>query len=317
MKFKANDVVEDWVAAYGVKFSLEHIELDKINKRKSRENRARLAAPLIPQHVDKLTIANDDGASFPPLIVYRHGKQYVIIDGNHRHEVCCGNGATTALAYTVHTDDPVIIDTMTRNANRDLNGAGQTDDEALHHAAHLVEHHNFTRKDAAKRCRISDQRLCLFLKAKETRSVVRGYVKNADDITNTKLAKLAVLGTITNVMGEAARVVEACKLNQTETDDFVRQIKGLDANEDVRLEFIAKYEDNIANILLKTAPKNVGPSDKHVKAGKRLAKLIRDINMHLDQYPTLEANAYTSRGDRKQLVSACEDAILALQELLR
>ncbi len=122
MLFTASNQIEMWLSGRGVEFDLEEVPFHKIDRVKSRKNMARLSTPMIPENVDKLVLSANDKAVFPACICHRNGDKYTILDGNHRDEANLRNGGTDTLCYVVKTDDVLILDTITRCANRDLNG---------------------------------------------------------------------------------------------------------------------------------------------------------------------------------------------------
>lgn len=77
--------VEAWLQSRGVRYAPPGpIPMELIDEKRSRANQAR-RDPIVPESVDRFTIAMKAGAVFPPIVAYPDGGKLVIIDGNNRH----------------------------------------------------------------------------------------------------------------------------------------------------------------------------------------------------------------------------------------
>jgi hypothetical protein len=110
--------VENWLTSRGVTFKpCRSIPLDKIKREESRRNQARAEA-LDPEVVDRYVVAVKAGEKFPPIVVYKSGSGFVIIDGNHRDEAHLRAKAEAITVYEVAEDTlPELIELLTVEAN--------------------------------------------------------------------------------------------------------------------------------------------------------------------------------------------------------
>lgn len=115
---KCVEDVSKWLTHRGVKHSVpQPINRTQINEKASRSNQAR-AEVLDPEVVDRYTAAVRLGDEFPPLVVYRQGKGFTIIDGNHRDEAFKKAGKTVVDAIVVADNTPSeMIELLTVEAN--------------------------------------------------------------------------------------------------------------------------------------------------------------------------------------------------------
>jgi hypothetical protein len=110
--------VEAWLRSHGVSHSaLIDIDLDMIDVKRSRTNQAR-PTPLVPESVDRFTVALKNGAIFPPIVVYPTGSKVVIIDGINREASTRKAGHTKIKAFIISAETPSeTIQLMTVDAN--------------------------------------------------------------------------------------------------------------------------------------------------------------------------------------------------------
>jgi len=98
--------IENWLNSQDPPVAFEGcvtIMLGEINEEESQKNQARPEA-LDVETVDKYIQMIINGEKFPPLVVYRQAKRYVIIDGNHRYAAAKRRGVKSIEVYIVADD---------------------------------------------------------------------------------------------------------------------------------------------------------------------------------------------------------------------
>lgn len=147
--------VERWIASFGLDAHLiPDMPIDQIDIEASLANQARRD----PRDADTVTVyqqAMAAGAVFPPLVAFKKGSKYVLMDGNHRCGGAIGAGFDAVAVYEVQvsSDDPRVLD-MVASANAALNGKSAADDDKLRHGIRMIDAGSSI-KEAARLCGVS------------------------------------------------------------------------------------------------------------------------------------------------------------------
>lgn len=110
--------VESWLQRHEVQYAPPMmIPMSAIDEKRSRQNQAR-KEPIVPDSVDRYTVAYKEGAKFPPIVGYMLGGKFVIIDGNNRQVAAKKAGLEEILAIMIAADTPSeLIQYLTIEAN--------------------------------------------------------------------------------------------------------------------------------------------------------------------------------------------------------
>jgi hypothetical protein len=143
--------------------------LDAVNLKTAMMHQPRLEL-LDKDHLEQMTIAKANGATFPAIIVRKTGPgMHVLIDGRHRAKACLANGLDGHGALVIDCTDIAAEDIA--NDMNVRNGKQTTSDEKLLWAQRLTErpHNPLSTAKAAAKANISETRLRRFLKSSEGR----------------------------------------------------------------------------------------------------------------------------------------------------
>lgn len=123
----------------GLDFELRFVAFDEIDNAASLRNQARIE-PLTEERVDRYAASRAAGAVFPATIVGRNGKKKLITaDGNHRHAALRQSHDDGTWAYVFKYSSDGEFRGIADLANARLNGAENSLQERLMHAAHHVD----------------------------------------------------------------------------------------------------------------------------------------------------------------------------------
>lgn len=307
-----SEQVESWLTSFGVKFKpCRRIPLDKIKHDESRRNQARSEA-LDPEVVDRYTVAVKAGAQFPPVVVYRSGSGFVLIDGNHRDEAHVKARATDIVAYEVAEDTPAeVIELLTVSANT---RHGQPTNTAwrLKQALHLIatgqdpevvyEATGVTSSQVTTARRL--------LKADERARRVGVY--NWESIPQTSRALLASV-TSDPVLAAMAEVVIDTAMTSDDLKPFLKQVRDAVSEGDA-LRIVGEVGDQRKD---RRGRARAGKRDRIANPRNQVLAALGSV-MAVD--PAQLPRLFISEADRKEVAGRCADAALVLmgmEEVLR
>ncbi len=304
-----SEQVESWLTARGVKFKpCRRIPLEKIKHAESRRNQARAEA-LDPEVVDRYTVAVRAGEEFPPIVVYKAGSGFVIIDGNHRDEAHVRAGVETIVAYEVAEDTPShLIELLTVEANTrhgqptdtawrvkqamQLMATGEHDMEVVTSALGVTPSQITSARRAAK----ADERA--------RRLGVYGW----EDLPVSTRAILSALTSdpVFVTMGEA--VIETSMGSGDELKNLVRQVKSATSEADA-LRLVGEVADQRKTRM--GALKKGRQSRLANPRTRVLAALGAITALTPGELPRL----FHTEADRKEVAGRCADAAFVLMEM--
>jgi len=306
MKFGKCSKTEEWLRGMGIDFHYEDIPSTSIDRKKSRQNKARQRGAIIEEHVFKLGYDAENGSVFPPVIAAKEGSLYRLLDGNHRDEANQVNGAGPVGAIVVETEDDVLKEIITRFANRDLNGVGQDKDEAMEHALYLYNTYGYPLKRVAKIAGVKLSTLQTHKATEETRKELMKQKVPADKLSGTVVRQLGRLKNNVRVMVAAADVADRHNLSEKDTKWMTNCVLRSPKTEDEQLKAVEKFEKEH----LREPELRALVADKHVRAGRSLKGMLTRLLQHLEKYPTGEANAINDPTS-KELLTRDIDSVIA------
>lgn len=315
MKFERSPVIEMWLDLKGVDYEYRELDSDSINRQASRENHARLSGAIIDDHVLKLAEDNDTNAVFPPCIATKDktGKKYRLLDGNHRDEANQLNGGTSLCAYVVETDDNATLDLITRFANRDLNGVGQSREEAMQHALYLQTTYGLSVNAAAKAAGVKVSTFRRHKANDEIRKELFSQRIDANKLSDGAVVQLGKLRANAAVMASAADTALRHGLGEKDAKWLADSVLRAKKTENDQLQAIERFEE--AN--LKTTQSQAIVADAHVRAGRRLKQRMKNLLQHLEEFGTAEANAISDATGKELLCRDIDRIINRLRQLAK
>ena len=210
--------IEQWLKGFGITDArLQMVPLDNIDAKKSRANQARIE-PLSDEHVDRLRVAHQAGAVFPPLIA---SEELVLLDGNHRHEALLREGVTEHPVYVVPVGRQLFID-MAAAANA-LNGQPNTPEERRLHAVQLNDTNTYTFTQIAAMVGLSVTQVSDAVHASSVRKRIgsNGAVGRVPSTTLAMLDQIPADGPLR----AAVEAVDASNAGQVATRALVKKLK--------------------------------------------------------------------------------------------
>jgi len=225
---------EAQLSALGVAWTRADVQFSEVDLKMSLENNARLDKPLCDDTALEYACAMDTGAKFPAVVLRRNGSGlYRVLSGNHRLggvELLIDGGniskeeATLAHAYIVSTDDPMIIELLTRAANR-WQGRRQGKTEALEHARWMMKKYNMTVQELSKHFFLSVKWLKERFKAEGLRADLQAANVPTSNLNDAQIAKIGQLGFNQRLQARVAAVAQEYKLKGEEVRNLVDKVR--------------------------------------------------------------------------------------------
>lgn len=133
--------VKDLLDSYGFTYEFTTLDIASIDRKQSERNQARIAKPIDEDQVLLYAEQMTKGAKFPPIVVYRKGNAYIVMDGNHRVAAADMSDITSLAAYVVNDPSPAQVTTFTYEANT-RHGLPTSLKDRIVQAIHMVESGN-------------------------------------------------------------------------------------------------------------------------------------------------------------------------------
>ena len=300
-----HEPTESWLTSRGVTFSPpRRIPLEKIKRTESRQNQARAEA-LLPETVDRYVAALRAGAAFPPIVVFRSGGGYRIIDGNHRDESHVKAGREDIAVYTVADDTPSeTIELLTVEANT---RHGQPTDQAwlVTQALHLLATgHDIDTVTSATGVTEGAIRLAKrSIKADERAR--RLGIFEWERLSTTARASLSAIPT-DPVFAAAAEVVLDSGMSTDDLKGFLRQIKAANSEADALRVIGSVAEERKTRRKLGKGRNAIANPRNRVLSALGAVTALDPANL-----PRL----FHTDEERKEVAGRCADAAVVLMEM--
>jgi hypothetical protein len=222
------DVTTDMLDSYRFEYELELVPISKIDQKNSHLNQARIAEPIDEDQVILYAQSMSDGAVFPPIVVFKRGALYIVLDGNHRVAAAEMADVASLRAYVVKDPTPAQITAFTFAANT-RHGLPTSLQDRVRQAIHMVEK-GVKAADAAKQLGIPLTQLRSGLDTYYAEKRFRSLgIKKFDALTKTTQKKLDSIKSDT-VLKAAAELTLDARLNGDEVTGLVRRINLLREN---------------------------------------------------------------------------------------
>lgn len=198
-----NSVEEAFLDFHKVPYRYEEsIPISLIDFDRSRDNQGRIGTSCNQSTVDLYASSMLAGANFPaPWLVKLPDGKYLTLSGNHRNIAKRKAGFEATDAYVIETDDEQVLEMLSRSANTLVAVNGQSLEERVEQAYHLVTKYNYPVTKAATLWGIEQVTLNRRLQiAKAAERVVR----LTGEYPDRKVAPPAVLHALSKVQNDNA-----------------------------------------------------------------------------------------------------------------
>lgn len=233
--------IEAWLTKQGVSWKyVKDVDLDLFDLTRGLKNQARLTRPINEDTVAEYGVAMLDGFEFPAIVsfVAKDGR-YVPMDGNHRLRAHGEAKHKRIDTYVVDTDDPIVIDAITRTINVN-NGMRPGRAELIQQAVTLVTRDGFTAKAAAERVSVPSEAVQRALRGKKVAQRLETLGEDPSVFTFTELGELG--GIPDKVLRPIASLKKDAGLSTTLTQDLAKEIRAKSqAGEDAMLNVVAQW----------------------------------------------------------------------------
>ena len=275
---------------------LSSLSLNTIDRAASKANHARFEArseELVEEYARHMLT----GDEFPPIVIWQQEPQkaFLVIDGNHRVWAADRINRLSLDAYQVLVDDVYVIERLTRSWNTS-NGQKLSRDEIDNHIIYLCEKYHRPQKELAELYRLHPDYVSKLLARHRQSARIASWGLPAERLTHENVALLASIDN-DNVARAAASLMAKGSLGNKDARDLASAIKmeRTEADQIASVSLFAERPD-IRNRIAEPGPRK-GRASRQVRRD-RLFLVMSQMAMHIERFPTLEANQVTTQNDR-------------------
>ncbi len=236
------------------------------DQERSLRNQARLGAPIQDDLADQYALDMENGDTFPPGIAWRNEQTGLLelCDGNHRLE----GAIRTRRAWDVYLIECAMETRVLITLEANLrHGRAASIEDKIHHALYAIDN-GMTIKRAA---------LTFHVEEKDVRGAVvdQRASRRADDCgippmswTGLKQGHRRRLANVQNdnVFREAVLLVSEARLAQGQCNALIRDINQGPANEAAQLAVVARWRDELTELM---AVKAIGGTEGRAMARRQ------------------------------------------------
>jgi hypothetical protein len=296
--------IEQWLESEGIHFSYEElVDLGEFDVEASKQNQARVNAPLIEDLVERYTLALIDGADLPAMLGKRREKdnRIVLLDGNQRLAAHLEAERTATDVYIVRNIDEAQEVALCWTANT-LNGDAGTPLDRMLLAKHFHRRFpGFPNNEVARRFKIKPTTFNNALREDEVVSKLSGFGLDPDSISNPNKSHLHVYINNDVQFREAAKLIQEAGLVGQLANEFWADIRRARSEGQV-MEVIEAWRERPEvqdAIRRKRLHRPFIPKSKVKEALDKMNALIR----HLERYPDPISLEIVSREELNELLT--------------
>jgi len=321
MKWLSNPSVEAWLNKNDVAWKLTEIPLSAIDKKQSGKNQSRLPVGnmesrlgkngIIEDYAFSLAMKMEEGSPFFAIVVYKTGRSYVVIDGNHRVWAICEQSKppTKITAYVVDCEDLISLNILTRTANS-LNGIPLSRAELTEQAIQIYESSpNGSRVKIETMLGIPHGTLSHALRAKKVAKTLNLRNVPSHKLSQTTLTTLAPLAGNEPVLAAAASLLVRRPMSYADTRDFVKEIKRK-TNETAKLRVVIEKDEELAKY------KPHRSEGRKLLPSLLLVRHLRSAIQVLSQHKTLASLGFPSKWEIEHAREDWEHLTAAIKKVL-
>lgn len=222
----------------GIEMVDQTISVQQIDKKASRENRAR-ACPLDETRIEGIKCAAQKGVPIPKIVVRRVGAKYIIAGGNHRFSSL--NGQTEIPVHVIEgTDEEFEVACRVLNT---VVGVGMTSEERMENAIDAVNRLGLTKQAAADIYGVSPHTLNAAIRTKAIEIKASSlFPHRGRKISKTQIIKLGDIAYNDNVLKAACEMIAATNASSKE----VGELAALARTKSTEAEQVAVFEEAAA-----------------------------------------------------------------------
>lgn len=319
-----HEPTEQWLRDEHAPFTyVEELSWNKFDIPLSRRNQARVAAKngLLEEVVANYAAAMGQGRQFPAVVAYEGKRGYVLIDGNQRQAAAERAKCPATDVYLVQSDDPRLLDGLTRAANT-INGQPPLNEERLEHAKYFHKVYGTPIVEIARSFNISFSQLNAAIRGDETRQrlgTLGVEIPEARGLRDTRsiAATCAKLASIHSdpVLKEAAQLIFEARLSSTLVDELLGLLRQA-RSEQAQLVQIAQFrtrpdvQDTLSRMLRGKATPRSRPSVQSLILGH----LVSLQNL-LGRAETLSALGFSTPEARSHFHATLEHMLKRIEAL--
>lgn len=247
----APDPVVDMLKAYQFDYELVQLDLSLIDRKQSALNQARISTPIDDDQALLYAEAMAKGDKFPPIVVYKNGSLYVVMDGNHRVRAADTADVATLAAYVVKDPAQAQVQAFTFEANT-KHGLPTSLQDRIRQAIYLVSRQTHTAVQAAHQ---------LGLPLNQLRSALDTYnaekrfeslkVRKFGNLSATSRRRLDSIRSDVTLKAAAELVLDA-SISSDQLTGFVKEINSL-RSEREQLALIERERERRQGLIKATA----------------------------------------------------------------
>lgn len=307
---------ESWFSQQGVEADYrENVPLSRIDIEASLANQARLGKPLDDELWLKYADAMEQGADFPPLIVYDAGGRLIIVSGNHRVKAATYTSRKSFDLYVVKTDDRYIIERMTRSANV-VEGRGLTKDESVAQAVYLVTTFHKRASDVARSFNLKPSDVQKAIERRRHMARLEGLGVKASRMSSSHLD---AFGDIPDdkVLKAAVTLAQDYALTSDQAKEMAREIKDK-TSEDARYAVVKDWSQRPEIVSRRPhAALSKGGRSTDMPVKTRLLGVLAQLKRLATDYPDVNALQLTRVNEVEETLVMLHDVTNRLDDILR
>lgn len=314
-----NPVYEQFLTSQGVKWRyLEKVELSSIDSKRSLANQARLEQALDTDLIAQYRSRYRKGDQFPPLVVHRPAKKFVLLDGNQRLHACGPVPGWKGLrfhdAYLVDSGDEAVLNRIAWTINDGVNGKRMTYEDNLQHAVTYVRKYNWSAKQAADEFSVPHKVVWVFVRREELKDKLReqGVNRLPSDPIIDYTGALAGLGD--DIFAQSARVLTGIGAAASDAQDLVKKVRKAKTHAD-KLAVIGEYESSDYAQDRKAQTKCGTIRPRSPMARERLRRYLTEARNIMEDNPIKSVMLPVQPADKKEAKSLAADVVRLLINL--
>lgn len=243
--------VKDLLDRYGFEYSLVQLNIADIDRKTSERNQARIAKPIDEDTVILYAEAMSRGDKFPPIVVYKSGDKYIVMDGNHRTAGADMADITSLDAYVIKNPSPAQVETFTYEANT-RHGLPTSLKDRLLQAILLVER-GASIPTAAEQLSIPENQLRNAWDLHEAEKRFSGLgIKKFDRLSATSRRRLDQIPNDV-VLKAAAELTLESAMGGEELTKLVKEVNSVKTSEADQLAVVARWRKSRSSVIKATA----------------------------------------------------------------
>jgi len=281
-------VLEDFLKQQGHEFEyLKEMPLDGIQVENAARENIRLDQPMNDATVNRYTLAVEQGAHFPALLLYRlKNGAFGVVNGLHRYVAYKACKLEVADAYVLHTQDPRAIELLQRTTNTVTTGEPPSEEERVEHAVRLTIGLNYKPVDAAALMQVRPDRVWSRIAFEKAAGVLAKHkVQVPTRISQTAISRMHAASREPHFI-KMVKVAASARLSSDRCMKMADDVKRAPSDA-VAIKIIHQWEATVSDERVRTAGGRVtDPARAYIKLMRTLTKTWEDLRS-LKNFPSI------------------------------